>query len=105
MFIYVGESWSENLIQIDKREILSCCGKKQLIWKISVPLKKEHLDFFQQAGFSFVRTYLDAGMMYIENKGLIATGIFGLNEIKIKCKNSQCNESSQLLEKTILIYL
>lgn len=76
-----------------------------MIWKLNIPIVKEHLSIFQQAGFSFVRTYLDAGMLYIESKGLIATGVFGLNELTIKCKNIQCDENSKLLEKTILVNL
>lgn len=91
------------MIKISKREILSCCGKKQLVWKLSSPLKKEHLEILQQAGFSFVRTYLDAGMLYVEDKGLIASGVFGLTELQIKCKNAKCEESTKVLEKTILV--
>lgn len=91
------------MIEISKREIKSCCGKKQLIWKLSTALKKEHLDILQKAGFSFTRTYLDAGMMYVEDKGLIANGIFGLTELRIKCKTSHCEESAKLLERTILV--
>lgn len=91
------------MITINKREIKSCCGKKQLIWKLTVPLKKEHLEILQKAGFSFVRTYLDAGMLYVETKNLIAVGVFGLNELTIKCKNAKCDESAELLERTILV--
>lgn len=93
------------MIKIDKREIQSCCGKKQLIWKLSVPLNRELLTTLQQAGFFFVRTYLDAGMMYVEDKGLIAAGVFGQNEMRINCKNKQCDESAILLERTLLINL
>jgi hypothetical protein len=93
------------LIQIDKREIVSCCGKKQMIWKLNTPIKKDHLEIFQRAGFSFVKTYIDAGMIYIEDKGLTATGVFGMNQFTIKCKNAKCEESAKLLERTILAYL
>lgn len=90
------------MIQIDKREIKACCGKTQVSWKLSVPLKKDYLPFLQKAGFTVVKTYLDAGMMYIEDKALIARGVFGLNEIIIKCKSKQCPESSNVLEQTLL---
>ncbi len=93
------------MIQISKREILSCCGKKQLIWRLNIALDKDQLPIFQQAGFSFVPAYIDAGMIYIEDKGLTATGVFGLNELTIKCKNKKCEESAAILERTILANL
>jgi hypothetical protein len=90
------------LIQIEKKEIQSCCGKKRLVWKLNCTLKKEHLSILQQAGFFFLKSFRDAGMIYIEDKGLIARGVFGLNELQVSCKSKACEESIKLLEKTIL---
>lgn len=90
------------MIQIDKKEIKACCGKKQTMWKLSIPLSKDHLPVLQQAGFYYLRSFYDAGMMYIEDRGLTARGVFGLNELHIRCKNKQCEESVKLLEQVIL---
>jgi hypothetical protein len=90
------------LIKIDKREIKACCGKSQKIWKLNVPLNRDFLPIFQQAGFFFLSSFLDAGMLYVEDKGLTATGVFGLNELKIVCKNKSCEDSMKVLEQTIL---
>lgn len=90
------------MVSIEKREIPACCGKKQVIWKLNVPLKKEHLIIFQQAGFQFLQTYLDAGMLYVEDQNFFTTGVFGLNELKIKCKTKQCADSLVLFEQTII---
>lgn len=94
-----------SMIQIQKKEIKACCGKKKMLWVLNTPIKKEHIGVFQQSGFTFLRSYYDAGMMYIEDNGLIATCVFGLNEIKIKCKSNHCGESAQLLENIILTKL
>lgn len=90
------------MIQIDKKEIKACCGKKQTIWKLNVPLRKEQLSVLQQAGFYYLRSFYDAGMMYIEDQGLTASGVFGLSELHIKCKNKKCEDSVKKLEQTIL---
>jgi len=90
------------LIKISKKELQACCGKKQIIWKLNIPIKKDYLSILQQAGFHYVKTYFDAGMMYIEDKNLIATGIFGLNEITVKCKTKECTDSATKLEQIIL---
>ncbi len=59
----------------------------------------------QQNGFFFVQSYFDAGMLYIETNSIIASGVFGQNEIRIKCKNNLCDEGISLLEKTLLLNL
>lgn len=92
------------MISIEKREVRSCCSdKKRIIWKLSVALSQEQLPFFQAAGYTIIKAYLDAGQLYIENSSLIATGVFGLTELNIKCKNKKCQESIPQLEQTILL--
>lgn len=90
------------MILIDKREIKSCCGKSQKIWKLSIPLKKEFLETFQKAGFTYLTSFLDAGMLYIQDSSLIVSGVFGLNELRLKCKNKNCENSIDKLEQIIL---
>ena len=92
------------MITIDKKEIKACCGKSQIIWKLNVPIKQENIDLLQQAGFFPVKSYLNIGMLYVEDKGLIASGVFGMNEIRINCKNKLCQESIILFEKTVLSF-
>ena len=89
------------MITIEKREIKACCGKKQLIIKINIAFDKEHLSIFKQSGFPFLSQYFDAGMIYIEDSGLIATGTLGSNELRIKCKNQTCQKSISKLERII----
>lgn len=90
------------MVKIEKREISTCCGKKQLIWRLNISLNKNHCVLLKQAGFSFFKSYYDSGMLYAEDKGLIASGVFGLNELNIKCKNEKCNDSVRILEEFIL---
>lgn len=89
------------MIKITKKEIKSCCGKKQNQWKLSVSLRKEFLPALEAAGFFYLRSFYDAGMLYIEDNGLIASGVFGLGDLTVKCKNKKCEDSMILLEKTI----
>lgn len=89
------------MIKIEKKEIKACCGKKQTIWKLNAPIDQYLLPTLQQAGFSYLRSYLDAGMLYIEDSNLIARGVFGQNELSIKCKNSLCSQSSFILENIL----
>lgn len=90
------------MVIIEKRETAACCGKTQIIWKLNIPIKKEYLPFLQEAGFMFRQTYLDAGMLYIEDNNLLVTGVFGLTDMRIRCKTTLCNNSKTLLEQVIL---
>ena len=87
---------------IVKNEIKSCCGKKQLVWKLPFSIQKEYLGQLQKAGFPYLKSFYDAGMLYLENKTIIVTGVFGLNEIKIKCKHKDCSANINLLEHVLL---
>lgn len=84
-----------------KREIPACCGKKQWLLKLGISLDQSQLPIFTEAGFPFLQQYFDAGMIYLEDSGLIASGRFGGDELRIRCKNSSCQESLQKLERIL----
>lgn len=91
------------MITIIKKEVKSCCGKTSKIWQLSSSLNKSFLPIFELNGFFHLKSFFDAGMLYIEDKNVIATGVFGLNELSIKCKNKKnCQQSVDLLESIIL---
>ena len=88
--------------KFEKKEIDSCCGKKQIILKTNFSFKKEQIDQFTSAGFTLVKSYFNAGIFYIEDKGLIASCPFGGCELKLMCKNDLCKDSAALLEKILI---
>lgn len=90
------------MISINKKEIESCCGNKSSVWILNLPINKEHITFFTDLNFKCYNSYTNKGMLYAESSCLIVSGVFGLNELRIKCKVKDCTESIKLLEEAIL---
>ncbi len=70
----------------------ACCGRTSITFKLNEPLTTNHLSTFTQNGFIESSNFTNAGILYISNQDLIATGPFGSNRLQIKCKNNNCNE-------------
>lgn len=90
------------MVSIQKNITPACCGKTRISWVLNVPLKPEHLSEFNLYGFTSLNAYREAGMLYIESGDLIATGVFGLSTLNIKCKNKNCDKAMIILENCIL---
>ena len=69
------------------------CTKQQIILELSFPLEKKYLPYFNNNNLTEVKSYINSGILYIENANLIAIGPFGSNRLQIKCKNSSCDAS------------
>ncbi len=90
------------MIEITKYEVEACCGKKIYSLKFNKAIIKEYVKSFTENGFRYIQAYYDAGIFFIEDKGLTASCAFGFNEFQIKCKNKAlCPDSINRLENII----
>lgn len=79
----------------------SKCSKQQLLLETNFPIMKEHLEYFIKNNYKDIKSYSNSGIFYIEDANLIAIAPFGTNRIQIKCKNSNCSASLDILEDLI----
>ena len=80
----------------------SCnCGKEQLLLQVDFSFEKKHLNQFLSSNFREIKSYTNLGILYIEDDNLVAIGPFGSNRLQIKCKNSNCNLSLNIIENIL----
>jgi hypothetical protein len=89
-------------VEIKKIKINACCGKKSNIWQLPFALKKEHLEYFLKNNFYENKSYTDKGILYIENEYFAAICPFGTKDLRIKCKNKNCEENLYKLESILV---
>lgn len=89
------------MIIVNKITTAACCGKTQTSLEINTPLLKEYLQLFIDANYIVNKSYLDAGIFCVEDAGLVAICPYGSNRIQIKCKNSECAASINILEAVL----
>ena len=66
------------------------CGKTSISFKLEMPLSKTFLPYFVSMGFQESKHFTNSGIFYVENVGLVATGMFGGNTLQAKCKTDDC---------------
>jgi hypothetical protein len=74
------------------------CGGTGAALKLSSPLSVNFLPFFRDAGFTEQPSFTKAGMFYVENQELIATGSFNTKILQLKCKYKDCSDSISIVE-------
>jgi hypothetical protein len=66
-----------------------CCGgvSSSVTLIFDKTVSKEMLATIMQGGsFSEVEIHTKAGILYVENKALVAQGAFGRNRLQVRCK-------------------
>lgn len=79
----------------------ACCGKTQIILQLDFPLEKKHLQLFLNSNFIEVKNYINSGIMFVEDTNLTASGPIGSNRLQIRCKTTDCEKSSIIIENII----
>lgn len=74
------------------------CTKEEIYLEFNFPLKIEHLQVFIKESYKTKQSYINSGILYIEDVNLIAMAPIGTNRLKIKCKNNKCLEDLNRLE-------
>lgn len=77
------------------------CSNKQIIFQLGFALDKSHIQIFTDNGYILSKSYIDKGILYIENADISATGPFGSNRLQIRCKISSCNLETDKLENIL----
>ena len=66
--------------------------------KLGSPLSATFLPLLKEAGFTEWPSFTKAGIFYVDNQELTATGAFGSNILQIKCKPKNCIDSISIIE-------
>lgn len=88
-------------MKIERFAVQACCGKTAISLKLSVPVSKDFIPLLVGKGYTEAVHFTKAGMLYIENANLIATGIFGSDSLQIKCKINNCAEFINAFEELL----
>jgi hypothetical protein len=86
------------LSDIKRIESRACCGKTQTTLQLGFALDAAHIPIFTASGFILSKSYIDRGILYIEDKNISAMGPIGSNRLQIRCKNTDCIASTDKLE-------
>jgi len=90
---------------ITRHIIKACCGNKSYIFETQKPIMKNHLDAFEKAGYLVPKQFINIGLFYVQNKGLIATTSFGSTRFQVRCSarnaDDLLNAFEQLLDSTV----
>lgn len=78
-------------MKITRFAVQSCCGSASIALKLEVPLSKDFLPLLIENGYTAPSHFTKAGILYIENEGIIGTGAFGSDILQIKCRISKDN--------------
>jgi hypothetical protein len=89
-------------MKIERFAVKTCCGMMGVALKLSVVLSRDFLPLLVEKGFTEGKTLTKAGIFYVENKELIATGAFNSNILQIKCKVSNCTSSINIFEQILV---
>jgi hypothetical protein len=73
------------------------CGGKSIAFKLEKTLTKDILPLLKDK-YIVQDHFLLAGILYVENEGIIATGAFGSTTLQTSCKNSECSKYIDQLE-------
>ncbi len=88
-------------MKVEKFAVQSCCGKTAVTIKVGAQVSKDFIPLLVGNGYTEVKQFTASGMLYVENMNLIVSGVFGADNLQIKCKVRDCepftNEFIELL--------
>jgi len=84
---------------VQRRVSKSCCGKSSIVFTVSKPARKNHIQLFKDAGFSVPENYIKCGLLYAKKEGLIATCTFGICTVNVRCSGANCETLVNQLEQ------
>ena len=90
---------------IKKQTFKACCGSKVVLLNLDKPVRKSQLYLFKEAGYLCPTNFENAGVFYVQQKTLIATGSMGGTKLNLRCSGPDCDKQismfEELLEKAI----
>ena len=90
---------------IKKQTFKSCCGSKTVLLNLDKAVRKSQLHFFKDAGYLCPLNFENAGVFFVQQKTLIATGALGGLKLNLRCSGPDCDKQiaafEELLEKAI----
>lgn len=91
-------------MKIEKFAVQSCCGTASVAFKLDTPISKAFLPLLVDKGYTAPSHFTKAGILYVENEGLIATGAFGSDILQIKCRiaKDKCEKFINTFEEILI---
>lgn len=89
--------------KVDKKQWQSCCGASSFIFNVSTPIKRSHLHFFIDEGYTAPKNFSEAGIFYITNGSITATSSFGSTKINVRCNGEECQDLVNKFEQILIM--
>ncbi|NJO18368.1 MAG: hypothetical protein HC877_22340 [Thioploca sp.] len=86
---------------IKKSAVASCCGRKKWIFQTESFVMRDHVEALRKHGFNAPTHMANAGMFFVEKRGLVASCPMGSNKIQIQCTLADCNQVMHEFETLI----
>lgn len=76
---------------INKVYMKTCCGRRAVTYTVAKPIRRNHVQLFQDAGFLIPERYMRTGLFYGRKDGFTATCNFGITRITARCSGANCD--------------
>ena len=86
-------------MKIEKFSVKSCCGKTAVLFKMDACISEDFLNTLKKSGYIEAPYLTKAGILYVDNDYAILTGTFGSNNLQVKCRKDNCEETIDNIEK------
>lgn len=76
-------------------------GKIRYVLELDVPVSRNALKAFTDAGYKVSEVYTRVGVFHVEKGGVTCSGPFGGHKMQVRCGNSpNCSQAMDNLENT-----
>lgn len=79
-------------MKVERFSVQACCGKTSVTLKLSSQISKDFIPLLVGNGYNEVKQFTASGMLYVENMNLIVSGVFGADNLQVKCKVKDCDK-------------
>lgn len=76
----------------------ACCGKTQTVLTLDRPIDVSVIQAMNDNGYQTLEHFAKAGMVYINHSEMIISGALGQNQLRIFCKQKDCQQATLKLE-------
>jgi hypothetical protein len=88
-------------MKFEKFAVYACCGTTAVSFKLGVPTTPDFLAYLVSNGYVESSHFTKAGILYVENDGIIITGALGSDFLQTKCKKGDCQKYISVFEELL----
>ena len=89
-------------MKVERYAVKTCCKSMGVAFKLGSILTTDFIAYLSNNGFSEIKSFTKAGILYVESKELTISGGLNSNLLQIRCKVPNCVGFINVLEELIV---